>query len=226
MLGVPIRDGVSYTGLLDPPRTLRVSLWVVAMMRLDETTRTVAVLERENEDLQAKAHTDGLTGLPNREMLDAYLEQQIALRLREDLPGRLGVVLIDVDRLGQFTETLGHQAGDEVLRSVAGVLRQATRQADMLGRYGRERFCLVVPHAEPDTIADAAQRLRAAVELYKLDLGELGQWNVTVSLGCAYQKMSEPGDLAKLMAAADAQLYRAKRGGGNQVAVAFEPTPA
>jgi diguanylate cyclase (GGDEF)-like protein len=226
MLSVQLPEGVSYNGLLEQARNLMVTMSVEAMMRLDETSRTVAVLERENEDLQAKAHTDGLTGLPNREMLDSYLEQQIALRLREDLPGRLGVVLIDVDRLAQFSETLGHQAGDEVLRSVAGVLRQATRQSDMLGRYGRERFCLVVPHAEPDTIADAAQRLRAAVELHKLDLGELGQWNVTASLGCAYQKMSEPGDLAKLMAAADAQLYRAKRGGGNQVAVAFEPAPA
>ena len=55
-----------------------VSMSVEAMMRLDETSRTVAVLERENEDLQAKARTDGLTGLPNREMLDGYLEQQIA----------------------------------------------------------------------------------------------------------------------------------------------------
>ena len=55
-------------------------------------------------------------------------------------------------------------------------------------RNGRERFCLVVPHAEPDSIADAAQRLREAVEAHELDLGELGQWNVTASLGCAYQK--------------------------------------
>ena len=79
--------GVSYNGPLEQARNLMVSMSVEAMMRLDETSRTVAVLERENEDLQAKAHTDALTGLPNREMLDGYLEQQIALRLREDLPG-------------------------------------------------------------------------------------------------------------------------------------------
>jgi diguanylate cyclase (GGDEF)-like protein len=226
MLSVELPQGVSTQGLIEQARNLMVQMSVEAMMKLDETSRTVAVLERENEDLQAKAHTDGLTGLPNREMLDQYLEQQIALRLREDLPGRLGVILVDVDRLGQFTEMLGHQAGDEVLRSVAGVLRQATRDSDMLGRYGRERFCIVVPHAEPDTIADAAHRLRGAVEGHNLDLGTLGQWSVTASLGCAYQRMSEPGDLAKLMAAADAQLYRAKRAGGNQVAVAFEPAAA
>ena len=92
----------------------------------------------------------------------------------------------------------------------------------MLGRYGRERFCLVVPHASPTRSRTPPQRLRAAVEAHQLDLGELGQWNVTASLGCAYQQMNEPGDLAKLMAAADAQLYHAKRAGGNQVAVAFE----
>ena len=65
------RPGVSYHGLVEQARNLMVSMSVEAMMRLDETSRTVAVLERENEDLQAKAHTDGLTGLPNREMLDA-----------------------------------------------------------------------------------------------------------------------------------------------------------
>jgi diguanylate cyclase (GGDEF)-like protein len=199
---------------------------VEAMMRLDETSRTISVLERENEDLHAKAHTDGLTGLPNREMLDGYLEQQTQLRLREELPGLLGVILIEVDRLGQFTEMLGHQAGDEVLRAAAGVLAKATREADMLGRYGRERFCVVIPHSMPDTIQDAAERLRAAVEAHQIELGELGTWNATASLGVAYQKMLVPGDLAKLMTSADVQLYQAKRAGGNRIAVAFEPTLA
>jgi diguanylate cyclase (GGDEF)-like protein len=226
MLSVDLPSGVSYHGLVEQARTLMVQMSVEAMMRLDETSRTVAVLERENEDLQAKAHTDGLTGLPNREMLDGYLEQQTQLRLREELPGLLGVILIEVDRLGQFTEMLGHQAGDEVLRAVSGVLRQATRAADMLGRYGRERFCLVVPHGMPDTIQDAAERLRAAVEAHQIDLGDLGQWNATASLGCAYTKMSEPADLAKLMTAADVQLYQAKRGGGNRVVVAFDAAAA
>jgi diguanylate cyclase (GGDEF)-like protein len=96
----------------------------------------------------------------------------------------------------------------------------------MLGRYGRERFCIVVPHAMPDTIQDAAQRLREAVESHEIDLGDLGQWSVTASLGCAYQRINGPGDLGKLMTAADAQLYQAKRAGGNRVAVAFEPATA
>jgi diguanylate cyclase (GGDEF)-like protein len=226
MLSLDVPADVSYQGLVDQARALMVSMSVEAMMRLDETSRTVAVLERENEDLQAKAHTDGLTGLPNREMLDRYLEQQVALRLREELPGLLGVMLVDVDRLGQFSEMLGHAAGDEVLRAVAAALRTSTREADMLGRYGRERFCVVVPHAMPDTIAEAAERLRTAVEAHQIDLGDLGQWSVTSSVGCAYQRINGPGDLAKLMTAADAQLYQAKRAGGNRVAVAFEPATA
>jgi diguanylate cyclase (GGDEF)-like protein len=226
MLALDVPIGVSYQSLVEQARSLMVTMSVEAMMRLDETSRTVAVLERENETLQAKAHTDGLTGLPNREMLDGYLEQQVQLRLREDLPGLLGVILIDVDRLGQFTEMLGHTAGDEVLRHVAAALRKSAREADMLGRYGRERFCIVVPHAMPDTIQDAAQRLREAVESHEIDLGDLGQWSVTASLGCAYQRINGPGDLGKLMTAADAQLYQAKRAGGNRVAVAFEPATA
>ena len=59
-----------------------------------------------------------------------------------------------------------------------------------------------------------------------IDLGELGTWNATASLGVAYQKMLVPGDLAKLMTSADVQLYQAKRAGGNRIAVAFEPTLA
>jgi len=226
ILSLELPSGVEYQDIVEQARNLMVSMSVEAMMRLDETTRAVAVLERENEDLQAKANTDPLTGLANREQLDRYLEQQIALRLREDLPGALGVILIDVDRLGQFSEMLGHTAGDEVLRAVGGVLRSSTREADMLGRYGRERFCVVVPHATPETIAEAADRLRGSVEAHQIDLGVLGQWSVTTSLGCAYQKMTGRGDLAELMTSADAQLYQAKRAGGNRVAVAFETATA
>ena len=86
MLALDVPSDFSYQGLVEQARGLMVSMSVEAMMALDETSRTVAVLERENEDLQAKAHTDGLTGLPNREMLDRYLEQQVRCACARSFP--------------------------------------------------------------------------------------------------------------------------------------------
>ena len=90
-------------------------------------------------------------------MLDAFLNQQAHQRLREDLPGFLGVILIDVDRFGRLSEMLGRGGGDAVLRAVAGALGDAVRHSDLLGRYGGEEFCLVVPHATTDVLADAGR---------------------------------------------------------------------
>jgi diguanylate cyclase (GGDEF)-like protein len=225
MLALELPSGISYQGLLEQARNLIVSMSVDAMLRLDETSRTIAVLEREKEDLEARTRTDALTGLPNRTMLDDFVAQQTQTRLREDMPGCLGVILLDIDRLGRFNDMLGHAGGDDVLRSVSGALKASTRAAEMLARYGGEEFCLVVPHATPESLAEAAERLRVAIEEHEIDLGAMGSWKVTASFGCALlPHVTAASDAAKLMAAADAQLYRARKSGGNSVAVESELT--
>jgi diguanylate cyclase (GGDEF)-like protein len=222
-LTIDLPAGVSYEVLLEQARGLMVSLSVDAMLQLDRTSRQLAVLEREMETLQTRARADGLTGLPNRAMLDLFLMQQAHQRLREELPGHLGVVLIELDGLDRFNELLGHDGGDAVLRSFIDTLSRAARHSDMLGRFGGGEFCLVVPNATPEMLADAGERLRAAVEAHEVGLGE-GRWKVTASFGCAcLPEVTAPGDVVKLISAAGAELYRAKQAGGNRVAVAPLP---
>src|SRR5262249_41716235 len=145
----------------------------------------VEELEHENQDLEVRARTDELTGLPNRAALNEFLKQQVHLRLREEMPGYLGVIMIDIDDFKGFNDRFGHQAGDDVLRSVGATLRQVVRRSDVLARYGGEEFCLVVPHATMETLAAAGERLRTTIEGHNVDLGPLGRQHVTASFGCA-----------------------------------------
>ena len=204
-----------------------LSMSVDAVVRLEETSRTVEELEQENEDLEVRARTDELTGLPNRAALNEFLRQQVHLRLRDELPGCLGLIMIDFDNFKGFNDTFGHQAGDEALRSVAAELRKVVRRSDVLARYGGEEFCLVVPHATPETLAAAGERLRATIEAHEIDLGPLGLRHVTASFGCALlADVTTAGDADRLVAVADAQLYTAKHTGRNRVAVAPHPVVA
>jgi diguanylate cyclase (GGDEF)-like protein len=223
-LSLDVPSGVSYKVLREQARDLIVAMSVDAMLQLDESSRTIAELEREMEDLQTRARSDALTGLPNRAMLDSFLAQQAHQRMREELPGQLGVILIDVDDLERFNAALGRGGGDAVLRSIVGALTHAARHSDLLARFGGEEFCVVVPHATPQMLADAAERLRHAIEEHVVDLGPQGRFEVTASFGCAtLAEVTAPGDVVKLLAAAGAALYEARHAGGNRVASAPQP---
>ena len=79
--------------------------------------------------------------------------------------------MIDIDDFKGFNDRFGHQAGDEVLRSIGARCGKVVRRSDVLARYGGEEFCLVVPHATPETLAAAGERLRAHIEAHQVDLG-------------------------------------------------------
>jgi diguanylate cyclase (GGDEF)-like protein len=224
MLSLDLPPGVSYQALLEQARLLMLSMTVDTVVRLEETSRTVEELEAENEDLELRARTDELTGLPNRAALNAFLTQQVHQRLREDLPGHLGLIMIDLDGFKGFNDTFGHQAGDEALRSIGGALRRVVRRSDVLARYGGEEFCLVVPYATQETLAAAGERLRTTIEGHGIDLGANGVHHLTASFGCALLADALGADDAStLVAAADVQLYAAKNGGRNRVLVAPDP---
>jgi diguanylate cyclase (GGDEF)-like protein len=227
LLSLDLPAGVSYQALLEQARLLMLSMSVDAVVRLEETARTVEELEQENEDLGVRARTDELTGLPNRAAFNEFLSQQVHQRLRDELPGSLGLIMIDVDYFKTFNDTYGHPAGDEALRTVAAALRKVVRRSDVLARYGGEEFCLVVPHATYETLAAAGERLRATIEAQEIDLGPLGRRHVTASLGCALlAEVTGVGDTDRLVAVADAQLYTAKQTGRNRVAIAPHPVVA
>jgi diguanylate cyclase (GGDEF)-like protein len=159
-------------------------------------------------------------------MLDSFLWLQVQQRLRHELPGYLGVIMLNIDRLGRLNDALGGKSSEDVVRAFSAVLGQATRESDFLVRYTGGTFCLAISHATHDSLALAGERLRAYIERHAIDLGEKGRWNVTASFGCAWlPDVHEPGDpVLGLLDAADAELQQAQAAGGNRVAVAAVAT--
>lgn len=172
--------------------------------------RTRELVEK-NRLLEVLSVTDTLTGLHNRRKLDEVLEEEL-IRSRRYAVG-FSVILLDVDHFKRINDSHGHLAGDAVLEALAGLLREQTRDADAVGRYGGEEFLVVCRHATRDTGQATAEKIRACVET--LDVGEAGP--VTVSAGVAAYRDGDT--LASLLGRADAALYRAKASGRNRVEV-------
>ena len=191
---------------------------VRAMLRIkslqDELKRRERDLATANAKLTRIAVTDGLTGLYNRRHLEQRLREMFdhSLRLHEPL----AVVMFDLDRFKNINDTFGHQAGDEVLRDLATLLRQAVREIDRIGRYGGEEFMAILPGTVLDAAVTFAERARQEVEehLFRCDAGTL---RCTLSCGVAawpHPRIRHREDLVK---AADDALYVAKALGRNKV---------
>jgi diguanylate cyclase (GGDEF)-like protein len=177
--------------------------------RVAAAVRTIAAeaaiaLERAAllEQLQMSAHTDDLTGLPNRRAWEEQLPRELARARRERQS--VCVVMLDLDHFKDFNDREGHQAGDRLLKLCAAAWSSQLRATDVLARYGGEEFSLLLPGC---TIADA----RVLVER----LREMTPERQTLSGGIAAWDDEEPA--AALVGRADSALYEAKRAGRNRV---------
>jgi diguanylate cyclase (GGDEF)-like protein len=164
-------------------------------------------------DVQRLATTDGLTGIANRRQFTELAQRQLSTAQRNHRP--LSALMLDIDHFKQVNDTHGHAVGDEVIKSVAGILAAHLRSHDIVGRLGGEEFAAVMleMHGDP---AEAAERIRAAVET-ATSPGIHGPVSVTVSVGLAELKPDDTRDT--LLNRADEALYRAKRQGRNKVQV-------
>ncbi|MFL5381512.1 MAG: diguanylate cyclase [Longimicrobiaceae bacterium] len=171
---------------------------------------------RKYEALDHRAHTDALTGLPNRAAFEERLATLAHVFDRYARP--FSLLVLDVDFFKKFNDMHGHEAGDRVLQHVAAVIRQTVRDVDTPARFGGEEFVVLMPETGYRPSHDAAERLRRAIESHPLT------WNgtplsVTVSIGAAAcpDCTAAASGVLKL---ADEALYRAKADGRNRVASA------
>ena len=170
-----------------------------------------------HERLQRLAALDPLTGVYNRRFGLGRLHEEFGRAMRANTP--LGVIMLDIDHFKSVNDTYGHQVGDRVLTSVAGIAASILREGDILIRYGGEEFLGVLPAAASEDIRSIGERVRRAVEESSVVEGG-NTIRITVSIGgAAYPNQNVEGE-ESLVELADEALYDAKQSGRNQVRVA------
>jgi diguanylate cyclase (GGDEF)-like protein len=224
-------DRAEFVGLWVQPAVFRLGLiavWLLSMAlyllwdwrrsrrRLGQTLQRKRELQKANarlvmrsEEYEAKAHHDGLTGLSNRIGLQHDLK--LLIRAQEELLFPLAIVFVDIDHFKRINDSLGHDAGDEVLKFFAVNLKANIQREDLLARWGGEEFVLMMPQTTEREAVAVAERLRQHLSSLAWPAG----LQVTSSFGVA-QADSEAG-VEAAVSAADQAMYRAKRLGRNRV---------
>ncbi|HYH89752.1 MAG TPA: GGDEF domain-containing protein [Solirubrobacteraceae bacterium] len=170
-----------------------------------------------HETVQRQAVTDELTGLFNHRRFQEVMFQEVERAKR--FGNEMGLIMLDIDNFKRVNDTYGHMQGDLVLREVARVLRESSREIDEPARYGGEEMAVALPGTDLDGAFNFAERVRHSIESLELPLIEGGgTLRVTASFGAAAFRGDDDGaaDKDSLVAAADAALYRAKRSGKNR----------
>jgi diguanylate cyclase (GGDEF)-like protein len=179
-----------------------------------------AAVSVENVDLHEtvtrQAVTDELTGLFNHRRFQEVMTAEVERARRYH--HELGLIMLDIDNFKQVNDTYGHLQGDMVLREVARVLRQSSRDVDEPARYGGEEMAVALPQTDLEGAYQFAERVRRRIEALELPLpeGHDGVLRVTASFGAAALAGTGNADKDTLVAAADAALYQAKRAGKNR----------
>lgn len=186
--------------------------------------------QRAEEALEEQAIRDALTKLYNRRYFDTRIKEEIARAVRKK--NRFAVLICDLDLFKGINDSFGHQAGDNVLKEVARSLREATRGADLLFRWGGDEFVIILPEmTEEEGTVGVANRVRKGVQNIKTQ----AETTIDISIGMAYFPQ-HGNDAQALIRVADRALYIAKKGGDkihvgeeefhlseNAITVVFQP---
>ena len=159
-------------------RTISYLVFVPLMWALASRLERLVAERARGDVLTQQATTDPLTGIANRRLLEDELERMIAQAHRYGLP--LSVVLIDLDHFKAVNDERGHDTGDRVLVETVERVKASVRDADLFGRWGGEEFLLLAPHTDHEAACALAERCRAAIGWYPMEVGE-----VTASFGVA-----------------------------------------
>jgi diguanylate cyclase (GGDEF)-like protein len=166
------------------------------------------------ERLKLIGLTDALTGVQNRRYFEHRSEIEARNARRHNQP--LACMFLDVDRFKRINDTYGHQAGDEVLRHVAGIILSQLRAGDTVARYGGEEFVVMLPQTAVSHARNIAERIRERIADHPFGVGSGQVLNVTISIGLSMLEEGE-AESSRMIESADRALYRAKSGGRNRV---------
>ena len=206
----------------EPHAASSICLRVVAIAGAISVTAALRCLRRTSQlagqtrALTVLSRTDPLTGLHNRRHVEEHLAASASAARRHHQP--LSVLFIDIDNFKTVNDQWGYEAGDEVLRAVAGRINLSLRTEDLVGRWGGEEFVAVLTLTDLAAALVAAERIRAAVAANGIQSVD-SVTHVTVSVGCAAYEC-DVHDPADLIRQAGRALRDAKRQGRNRVVAA------
>ncbi|TFH01608.1 MAG: diguanylate cyclase [Calditrichales bacterium] len=167
------------------------------------------------DEVTQLSYTDGMTELHNYRYFEMRLNEEIGRHTRNNQG--VSLIILDVDHFKNYNDTLGHQAGDDVLRKLAQILKDTVRENDIVARYGGEEFAVILPSVGREGVIILAERLRSHIEEAVFEdeqVQPLGR--VTVSVGTASLPI-DAMDASDLIYKADTALYAAKHAGRNRV---------
>ena len=166
--------------------------------------------------LRNEATKDYLTGLMNRKAFFEHAEKVWSLAKRNHEP--LCMLMLDIDLFKEINDTYGHNSGDRVLKGLAELFEHECRKEDLICRYGGEEFLILLESQPAKGAMEFANRIRQAVEVAEMDIGEGVKIQITVSIGLVAVECDEIPSMEEMISLADKVLYQAKTNGRNQVA--------
>lgn len=167
---------------------------------------------RRSREFEQLAQRDPLTGLWNRRYLSDRLPRLVRIARRTGRP--LSIAVADLDHFKRVNDELSHETGDRVLIATAHVLRRSVEPAGFVVRFGGEEFLMVLPGCDRQHAASVAEDVCGAIRSHPWH-EDVGSWPITVSIGVA--ALGESGDIARLIAEGDSNMYQAKRNGRDRV---------
>jgi diguanylate cyclase (GGDEF)-like protein/PAS domain S-box-containing protein len=194
--------------------TYCIGLEFEAAPMLFMSSRDISERKRAQEQVQHQAHYDALTGIPNRSLFYDRLTQGMVLAKRERY--ELALLYLDLDRFKAVNDKLGHEAGDQVLKTAAGRIRRVLRESDTVARIGGDEFTVILPRiTSREDAAEVAAKIVDALAA-PIQLSDLNGNPREVGIGCSVGIAIFPADAESpdgLVVAADAAMYQAKRNG-------------
>ncbi|MDP1853224.1 MAG: sensor domain-containing diguanylate cyclase [Candidatus Omnitrophota bacterium] len=166
------------------------------------------------EQTVLQAQTDSLTKLWNHGYFQYCLQEEVKEAKQND--SCVSLILLDMDNFKELNDALGHQAGDQVLKDLAQIIKDYCRKLDYPCRYGGEEFAVILPQANKKEAYLIAERIRQAIEKYHFYNKETGEKKISVSIGVATLPENSINDKTTLLSFADKALYEAKQGGKNK----------
>ena len=210
-------DSCKRVVLVKNPKRLQKQAFILSIKNIVETSHTIVIfteitsITKETKELKNKVFLDELTTIYNRSYFNKVLSECVK-KYKNDHQ-LFSVIMLDIDNFKNFNDTYGHQIGDKILKDLAFIIKQNTRETDVFARWGGEEFVQILPHTGIDGAMKVAQSLRKMIQKHVF----VNNLRLTCSFGIAEFQSDDNQD--SVVKRADEALYLAKRNGKNQVQI-------